>query len=70
MAFETLHCELLKLRMCVLIIFAFLSLRKWPVNAHCDLNTIIFFLGEMTHFGPLRKPESISMYFFIGRAIY
>lgn len=41
LVFETLCFELLKLRVCVWIIFVCLRLRKHSVNAHGDLNMII-----------------------------
>lgn len=70
---ETLCFEQLKLKVCILIIFICLSLRKYSVNAHCDLNMITSCpkgrTASIGHhswhpFPRIRKPKPMSSYFF------
>lgn len=72
---ETLCFEQLKLKVCILI-FVCLFLRKYSVNAHCDLNMIISCpkgrTASIGHhswhtFPRIRKPKPMSIYFFTGR---
>ena len=72
--FETLCFDLLKLRVGILIICVCLLLRKYSVNAHCDLNIIIScpegraasMIGVHSQ-GEENQTKLMSIYLFTGR---